>query len=80
MKLTKTLLKRMIAEEAAKFGAVTSTEDAADDTEEVDADELADSLDKKINYVKALKIEEARLLKRVQKVRETRIRVLKSVR
>lgn len=85
MKLTPKMLKRLIAEEAeklaveAKFGEMTDTEDAAKDTDEVDADGYADTLDKHIDYVKALKIEEARLMKRVRQVREARQQHLKKI-
>lgn len=64
------MLKKIILEEMSKFGDMRSTEDAAKDTEEVDADELADSLEKKIDYHKALKIEEGRLLRRLAHVRK----------
>lgn len=76
MKLTTTFLKKLIAEEAAKFGKPQDTTDVATDTDEIDADELADSLEKKIDYVKALKIEEARLIKRLNVVKEQRKRAL----
>lgn len=68
MKLTPELLKKIIAEEAAKFGDMESTEDRAGDVEEVDADEYADSLEKKIDYVKALKIEESRIRRRLSEI------------
>ena len=68
MKLTSRLLKRIIREEASKFGDMESTEDRADDVEEVDADEYADSLEKKIDYVKALKIEESRIRRRLSEI------------
>jgi len=79
MKLTSSMLRRIIAEEAAKFGQMRSTEDAAGDVEEVDADEYADALEKKIDYCKALKIEEGRLRKRLNRIAETRGRVLRSI-
>jgi hypothetical protein len=69
MKLSSKVLRRIIAEEAAKYTRDTP-EDAAKDTEEVDADEYADTLEKKVDMMKALKIEEARLLRRVKKIRE----------
>lgn len=75
MKLTTQLLKSIIEEEVSKFGSEESTEDRADDTEEVDADEFADSLEKKIDYAKALKIEETRLRRRLSKIVEARARV-----
>lgn len=77
MKLTANQLKRIIEEEANKFGAEKDVEDV--DAEEVDADEYADSLEKKVDYVKALKIEERRLLKRLKKVRESKARILKTI-
>lgn len=80
MKLTSNLLKKIIAEEVAKFGEMESTEDRASDTVDLDADELGSdkALEKKINYIKALKIEESRLRNRLKKVVETRSRLLRS--
>ena len=79
MKLTSKMLRKIIEEEASRFGKEDPTEDAAKDTEEVDADEYADSLEKKIDYEKALKIEEARLRARFKRVRENRIKLRKSI-
>lgn len=80
-KLTSSLLRKIVKEEMAKFGKEESTEDRAADTEEVDADELGTdaALDKHIDYVKALKIEEGRLNRRLTKVREARQRTLKKI-
>jgi hypothetical protein len=60
VKLTPKLLKRIIDEEVAKFGDMEDVEKRAKDTEETEADEYADALEKHIDYVKALKIEEGR--------------------
>lgn len=79
MKLTPKLLKKIIEEEAAKFGKMEDTEDAAKDATETDADEYADSLEKHIDYVKALKIEEARLTKRLAQIREAQVRTAKKI-
>jgi len=81
MKLTSNLLKKIIMEEVAKFGDMESTEDRADDTEEVEADEFGSDkmLSKKIDYIKALKIEENRLRHRLGKVVETRRKVARSL-
>lgn len=73
------MLKRIIEEEASKFGEEEDVVDAAKDTDEVDADEFADSLEKKIDYEKALKIEETRLRKRFKKIREARIKNRKAI-
>lgn len=81
MKLTSRLLKKIIAEEVAKFGDMESTEDRASDAEEVGADEFGSdkALEKKIDYIKALKIEETRLRNRLKKIVETKARVLRSM-
>ena len=81
MKLTGRLLNKIIAEEVAKFGDMESTEDRASKTAELSASELGsdEALEKKIDYIKALKIEEFRLRNRLKKVVETRARVLRSI-
>lgn len=80
MKLTSKLLKRIIEEEVGKFGDMEDTEKRAKDTDEVDADEFADSLEKKIDYIKALKIEEGRIRRRLAKISEVRRKTLLSIR
>jgi hypothetical protein len=77
MKLTSQLLRRIIEEEVAKFGDMESTEDRAKDTEEVDADELGSdkAVEKHIDFIKALKIEESRLRRRLAKIQETKKRL-----
>lgn len=79
MKLTNELLKKIIMEEVAKFGAARSVEDVK--AEEVDADEHGSdkALEKKIDYMKALKIEENRLRLRLEKVVETRRRLARKL-
>lgn len=78
MKLTNELLRKIIAEEVAKFGDMESTEKRAKETEEKDADEQAETLEKQVDFLKALKIEEARLLKRLARISETRKRLMKN--
>ena len=83
MKLTTTVLKKIIAEEVAKFqeaklfGDMQDTKDV--DAKEVDADELADSLENHINHYKALKLEEARLVKRLTKIQEAKNKFAKVI-
>ena len=78
MKLTTTVLKKIIAEEVSKFresklfGDMQSTEDAAKDADEVDADEYADSY-------KALGLEETRLIKRLAQIHEAKKAAAKKV-
>lgn len=85
MKLTSDVLKKIIAEEVAKFqesklfGDMESTEDAAKDAEEVDADEYADSLENHIDHYKALGLEETRLIKRLGQIHEAKKAVAKKV-
>ena len=79
VKLTSQLLRKIVHEEVSKFGDMESVEDRAEDTEETESDELADSLENKIDYAKALKIEEARLVRRVMKIREAHARTLKTI-
>lgn len=78
-KLTPDMLRKIIKEEAGKFGDMEDVDKKAKETEETDADELADALEKHIDYVKALKIEEARTVKRLMKIREAKQRVLKKI-
>ena len=75
MKLTNRLLRRIIEEEVAKFGDMEDVEKVKAD--ETDADEYADALEKKLDFMKALKIEEARLRHRLAKITETRRRMSK---
>ena len=77
VKLTSNMLKKIVMDEAARFGKEKPTDSSK--AEEVDADEFADSLEKKIDYEKALKIEETRLRKRFKTVREARIRIRESI-
>ncbi len=77
--LTSRLLRKIIDEEVGKFGDMEDVEKRAKDTEETDADEISDSLEKHIDFVKALKIEEVRLTRRLSKVREVKQRVLKKL-
>jgi len=69
VRLTPRLLKNIIEEEVKNFAGMEDVNKRADDTEETDADEFADSLDKHIDFMKALKIEEGRLTKRLGRIR-----------
>jgi hypothetical protein len=71
MKLTPEFIKNLIREEFEKSFDV--------DVEETGADEYADALAKKIDFVKALKIEETRLNKRLKKIREQKEKTIKSI-
>ena len=79
MKLTSQLLKKIIAEEVEKFGDMKDVEDVK--AEELDADELGSdkALEKKVDYLKALKIEETRLRNRLKKIVEEKTRILNNI-
>lgn len=70
VQLTPKLLKKIIEEEVGKFGDMEDVTKRAKDTDETDPDELADSVEKHIDFMKALKIEEGRLSRRLGRVRE----------
>jgi hypothetical protein len=87
--LTPSVLRRIILEEKARLMNESDPLMAGiDDVEkvkadEVDAEDLADTLAKEIDHIKALKIKESRLVKEVRAVREAqnilRKRVLKKL-
>jgi hypothetical protein len=75
VKLTPALLRSIIEEEVKKgFGDMEDAEKRAKDTDEVDADEHGTdkALEKHIDYVKALKVEEKRLVRRLSRVQEAK--------
>ena len=78
-KLTAESLKAMIQEEAKKIQTESSDpvlagvkESEKVKAEEVPAEDLAGSIEKDIDYVKALKIHEARLVAKLEKIREAK--------
>lgn len=81
MKLTSSMLRRIIREEVAKFGDMEATEDRADDTEELDADEFGSekALAKPVDMLAALKIEENRLRRRLHQIAETKRRLSRRI-
>ena len=85
-KLTPTALKRMIKEEAKKIQLETSDPIAAGlediekvKAEEVDADDLADSLEKDLDHLKVLKIHEKRLVGKLNRLREAKKTIRKRI-
>lgn len=74
MKLTVEKLRDIIREEKEKLAS--TPEEAADNVEEVDAGDLAKALEQQIDYVKALKIKEARYMRKAKRLREQRKRLL----
>ena len=74
MKLTVQKLREIIEEEKEKLAS--TPKEAADNADEVDAGELAKALENQIDYVKTLKIKEARYLRKAARLREQRKRLL----
>lgn len=82
IKLTPSLLKKIVLEEKKKI--IETLEQGKEESEkikadEVDADELADSLEKDIDFMAALKIKESMLKKKYQKVQAAKKRLLKKI-
>ena len=86
-RLTPRMLRQLVFEEKKRMyenlGDEESTEKAAKDTEEVEADDLADSIEQDIDWMKALKIKETKLRRQLRRVNEAkkkiRQRVLKTL-
>jgi phage antirepressor YoqD-like protein len=76
-KLTPGLLKKIVLEEKAKIEKVL--EASKPKAKEVDADKLAATLEKKVDYAKALKIREARMRKELDKVVKYRKALAKNI-
>lgn len=82
IKLTPNMLKRIIKEEAAKLRkeaaeTVEVTDGKLATAEEVDADEYADTQAQHIDFIKALKIKESKLLKQLKLVQERKSAAIK---
>jgi DNA-binding transcriptional regulator YhcF (GntR family) len=70
MKLTSRMLRKIVVEEMKGFGSMGRPED--EHADEVDADEYAETLEKHVDHAKALKTEEARLARRLRRIKEQR--------
>jgi hypothetical protein len=84
-KITPIVLKRMIVDEARKLRTEvletghSDPEKVAKAAPEVDADKLADTLENDIDYIKALKIKEARLKKRLREVKRAKLKLRRRI-
>lgn len=65
--LSEKMLRQLVQEEISNL---KTTKQAAKETREVEADELADTLEKKIDMLKALKIKEHKLMKQIRSLQE----------
>lgn len=80
VKLDARLLKKLVLEEVEKMkleeaDALETVESRKDDADEVDADDYADTLEKKIDFYKANKVKEQRILRNLKSLRETQSRL-----
>ena len=82
-RLTPNMLRRLVFEEKKRmlenFGDEEPVEKAAKDTEEVDPDDLADSIEQDIDWMKALKIQEFKLRRKLRRVNEAKKRLRRRV-
>ena len=81
-KLTPRMLKRMVLQEKRRLRETLEQgeEDPTKvDAEEADADEQADTLEKDIDYIKVLKIEERKLQKKLRRVNEAKKKLRRRV-
>ncbi len=84
-KITPSFLKRLVVEEARKLRTEvleTGKDDPAKVAKaapEVDAADLADSIEQDIDFIKVLKIKESRLNRRLREVRRARARLRKRI-
>ena len=80
-RLTPKILKKMIMQEARKIRlevletGESDPEKVADKAPEVDADEYADSIEQDIDFMKALKIHERLLAKKLRRIQEAKRKV-----
>lgn len=81
VKLDARLLKKLVLEEVEKMkleeaDALETVESRGDDAEELDdAGDYADTLEKKIDFYKANKVKEQRILRNLKSLRETQSRL-----
>ena len=76
-KITPSFLKKVIREEARRLRRESVTGGELEpienvEAEEVDADEYAGSLEKDLDYIKVLKIQERKLIRTINKIREAK--------
>lgn len=78
IKLTPALLRKLVLEEKRKITETLEQDEEAVEkvkAEVVPADDLADSIEKDIDWIKALKIQESVLSRKMKKVREAKKRL-----
>ena len=82
IKLTPAMLRKLVIEEKKKIQeALEQGEESVEkvDADEVDASEYADSLEKDIDHIAALKIQESILKRKYAKVQAAKKRLVKKI-
>ena len=82
IKLTPAMLRKLVMEEKQKIQeALEQGEESVEkvDADEVDASEYADSLEKDIDHIAALKIQESILKRKYAKVQAAKKRIVKKL-
>jgi hypothetical protein len=69
-KLTSSMLEKIVKEEVSKIHRAKTPAEAAKHTKETKASDYAGTIEHQVDFLKALKIEESRLVKRLEKIRE----------
>lgn len=82
-KITPDFLKKIIIDEARKLRLETLEQGKEDvetvDADEVEADDFASTLEKELDFIKALKIKESKLVKSLKKIRERKNRIRRKI-
>lgn len=75
-KLNPKSLKRLVLEELSKMtGELKDVKDVTKDVEEKEASEYATALEQNIDFMKALNIQEARLVKKLKRIQEAKKKI-----
>jgi hypothetical protein len=75
-KLNPKSLKRLVLEELSKMtGELKDVKDVVKDVEEKEASEYATALEQNIDFMKALNIQEARLVKKLKRIQEAKKKI-----
>lgn len=75
-KLNPKSLKKLVLEELSKMtGELQDVKDVVKDVEEKEASEYATALEQNIDFMKALNIQEARLVKKLKRIQEAKKKI-----
>jgi hypothetical protein len=75
-KINSRYLKKLVMEEIAKMtGELEDVEKVAKDVPETEASEFASALEQNIDFMKALNIQEARLVKKLNRIQEAKSKI-----